>query len=76
MLKLGHDINHCPVSNIGAVFFKGNAQHAHGGVGHVNAVLQHEANDVARGITAHVVVNGLAREDHLRAVTQLLGLVS
>ncbi len=60
VLQLVNNVNDLSVAHIGAVFFKGNAEHAHGGIGHFNAVFKHKANKVTRYLTAHVVVNRTA----------------
>ena len=68
MLQLFNNVDDLAVAHVRAVFFKSNAQHAHGGLGHINAVFQHKANQVARSVSAHVVVDAPARQNHLRLV--------
>jgi hypothetical protein len=75
LLQLLHEVRHLAVPDIGAVLLEGDAQDADTAARDIDAVLEHQADDVAGRIARHVVIDPSAGEDHLRMVSHLLRLM-
>ena len=74
-LQFLHDIHDPRVAHVGAVFLERDAKHQDLRLRQAHAPLHHEADDLGRHVQSHVVVDAPARQDHLRVVAHLLGLV-
>ncbi len=74
-LQLAHQVNHFAVADVGAVLFEGDAQHAHFAARRIHARAQHHLDGAVRRVCGHVVIDSAARQNNLRVVAHLLGLV-
>ena len=69
------EVDDTGVTQVGAVFFEGEAEDEDGSVEDGVPMGQQELDDLGGEVAAHAVIGAAAGEDHFRVVADLLGLV-
>ncbi len=71
VLELDNKIGHLAVADIWTVFLESDALDAYRTTCDIDTIFQHQADDIARGITRHIVVDAATCQDYLRVVADL-----
>ena len=74
-LKFLHDIDNLSIPHIRAIFLEGKAKNQHLRIHHLNLFPQHQFDNLADHIQAHVVIDTSAGKDHFRVIAGFLGLM-
>src|SRR5882672_6717282 len=73
--ELLHDVGDLGIADVGAVLLEREPETQHARAGRLNVALDHQLDRARRDVLGHAVVQTPAREDDLRTVPDLLGLV-